>query len=68
METIQYALRKLAYSLPLLLGVTFLSFVLMVYFGPDQTYTLLGKNPTSEQIAEAVILALQWDLKRQGSQ
>ncbi|MFM1557800.1 MAG: ABC transporter permease [Roseibacillus sp.] len=61
METIQYALRKLAYSLPLLLGVTFLSFVLMVYFGPDQTYNLLGKNPTSEQIAE-VRAELGYDL------
>ena len=61
METIQYALRKLAYSLPLLLGVTFLSFVLMVYFGPDQTYNLLGKNPTAEQIAE-VRAELGYDL------
>ncbi|MFP6878460.1 MAG: ABC transporter permease [Roseibacillus sp.] len=61
METIQYALRKLAYSLPLLLGVTFLSFVLMVYFGPDQTYNLLGKNPTPEQIAE-VRAELGYDL------
>jgi peptide/nickel transport system permease protein len=24
----------------------------MVYFGPDKTYELLGKNPTNEQIAE----------------
>ena len=24
----------------------------MVYFGPDQTYQLLGKNPTPEQIEE----------------
>jgi peptide/nickel transport system permease protein len=35
-----------------MLGVTFISFLLMVYFGPDQTYQLLGKNPTPEQIAE----------------
>ena len=52
METLQYAIRKLLYSIPLLLGVTLISFVLMVYFGPDLTYSILGKNPTEEQIAE----------------
>jgi peptide/nickel transport system permease protein len=36
----------------LLFGVTFISFLLMVYFGPDKTYELLGKNPTVEQISE----------------
>jgi len=35
-----------------MLGVTFVSFLLMVYFGPDKTYELLGKNPTTEQITE----------------
>ena len=49
---LQYALRKLVSGIPLVLGVTFVSFVLMVYFGPDQTYELLGKNPTPEQVAE----------------
>jgi peptide/nickel transport system permease protein len=52
MEMLQYALRKLVSGIPLILGVTFVSFLLMVYFGPDQTYALLGKNPTAEQIAE----------------
>ena len=52
MEVLQYALRKLVSGIPLILGVTFVSFLLMVYFGPDQTYELLGKNPTPEQIAE----------------
>ena len=33
-----------------MLGVTLISFVLMVYFGPDQTYALLGKNPSQEDI------------------
>ena len=47
-----YILRKFLSAVPLLLGVTFISFLLMVYFGPDKTYELLGKNPTSEQIAE----------------
>ena len=52
MELLQYSLRKLAAGIPLLLGVTFVSFLLMVYFGPDQTYVLLGKNPTAAEIAE----------------
>jgi peptide/nickel transport system permease protein len=43
---------KLLSGIPLLLGVTFISFLLMVYFGPDKTFELLGKNPTSEQISE----------------
>jgi len=52
MEVLQYALRRLVAGIPLILGVTFVSFLLMVYFGPDQTYALLGKNPTPEQIQE----------------
>lgn len=52
MEMLQYTLRKLLAGIPLILGVTLVSFLLMVYYGPDQTYTLLGKNPTPEQIAE----------------
>jgi peptide/nickel transport system permease protein len=51
-ELLHYTLRKLLAGIPLILGVTFVSFLLMVYFGPDQTYQLLGKNPTPEQIAE----------------
>jgi len=43
-------LRKLLHSLLLIIGVTLVSFVLMVYFGPDQTYTLLGKSATPERI------------------
>ena len=52
MEVLQYSLRKLFTGIPLVLGVTFVSFLLMVYFGPDKTYELLGKNPTQEQIDE----------------
>ena len=52
METLQYAVRKLIYSIPLLLGVTLISFTLMVYFGPDLTYNILGKSATPEQIEE----------------
>jgi len=48
----QFAIRKLVYGIPLILGVTFISFLLMVYFGPDKSFELLGKNPTAEQIAE----------------
>jgi peptide/nickel transport system permease protein len=47
-----YILRKFLAAVPLLLGVTFISFLLMVYFGPDKTFELLGKNPSSEQIVE----------------
>ena len=52
MELLQYSLRKLLAGIPLILGVTLVSFALMVYFGPDLTYQLLGKNPTPEQILE----------------
>jgi peptide/nickel transport system permease protein len=45
-------LHKIIHGLLLILGVTFISFLLMVWFGPDQTYTLLGKNATASQIAE----------------
>jgi peptide/nickel transport system permease protein len=46
------ALLKLVHGLLLILGVTFISFLLMVWFGPDQTYTMIGKNATPEQIEE----------------
>ena len=52
MEILQYTIRKLITGIPLILGVTLISFILMVYFGPDKTYELLGKNPTQEQITE----------------
>ena len=52
MDVLQYAIRKLIGGIPLILGVSFVSFLLMVYFGPDQTFELLGKNPTVEEIAE----------------
>ena len=49
---LNFLLRKLLQSVMLILGVTFISFILMVYFGPDQTYNLLGKSPSPEQIQE----------------
>ena len=48
----QYALHKILHGILLILGVTLISFMLMVWFGPDQTYTLIGKNATVEQIEE----------------
>lgn len=52
MQLLQYSLRKIATGIPLVIGVTLISFLLMVYFGPDKTFELVGKNPTPEQIAE----------------
>jgi peptide/nickel transport system permease protein len=49
---LSYGLRKLLQSVLLMLGVTLVSFVLMVYFGPDQTYNLLGKSASTEQIRQ----------------
>jgi len=53
MDFLAYTLRKLVYGLPLIFGVSFISFVLMVYFGPDLTYQLVGRNPTLEQLERA---------------
>jgi len=49
---VQTVLHKTIHGLALILGVTFISFLLMVWFGPDQTYTQIGKNATASQIAE----------------
>lgn len=55
-----YVLRKAVASLPLLLGVTLLSFTLMVYFGPDLSQLLVGRNATAEEL-EAARRALGYD-------
>ncbi len=55
-----FAGQKLLGGIPLVFGVTLISFVLMVYFGPDLTYELLGKNPTAEDIQQ-VRLVLGYD-------
>lgn len=52
MRASNYIARKLLTGIPLILGVTLVSFLLMVYFGPDQAFELLGNNPSAEQIAE----------------
>lgn len=69
MDIFKFAVRKLFGGLPLILGVTLVSFLLMVYFGPDLTYEQLGKNPSPEAIQE-VRKALGYDqpfLVRYGS-
>lgn len=57
---VRSALRTVLHGISLVLGVTFISFLLMVWFGPDQTYTLIGKNASAEQI-EAVHQQLGYD-------
>ncbi|MDX1625983.1 MAG: ABC transporter permease [Wenzhouxiangellaceae bacterium] len=52
MEGFRFVLRRVAAGIPLVLGVTLVSFVLIVHFGPDPTWNLLGKNPTAEEIAQ----------------
>lgn len=52
MDILKFAIRKLVGGIPLILGVTFIAFLLMVYFGPDLTYSKLGKNPTAQEITE----------------
>ncbi len=52
MDTLYFIIRKILYGFPLILGVTFITFVLVVHYGPDKTYDLLGKNPTEQEIIE----------------
>lgn len=52
MELLRYTTMKILYTLPILFGVTFLSFLLMVYFGSDTVYSLLGKNATLSDVDE----------------
>lgn len=46
----QLVYKRIVHGISLLLGVSFISFLLMVYFGPDQTFSLIGKNATAEDI------------------
>ena len=50
--SLTYLLQRLVHGVLLLIGVTLLSFLLMVEFGPDPVYRMLGKNPTTAQIEE----------------
>lgn len=45
-----FVIRKFMGAIPLVLGVSLVAFLLMVYFGPDLTYELLGKNPSQQDI------------------
>jgi len=45
---VPYALRKIVHGLLLILGVTLISFVLMVWFGPDQTFVQRYFNYVAE--------------------
>jgi peptide/nickel transport system permease protein len=51
MNLTAFALRRLAASVPLLLGVTLISFLLIVYAGPDVTFELISRNASAEEIA-----------------
>lgn len=48
----RYLLRRLLGAVPLLLGVTLVSFTLTVHFGADPAWEQLGRNPTAEQIEQ----------------
>ncbi len=51
-HVLHYLLRRLIGALPLVFGVTLMAFLLTVYFGPDQTYALSGRNPTPAELEE----------------
>jgi len=48
----RYLSLRLLGAVPLLLGVTFLSFLLTAYFGPDPVYALAGRNPSPTELDE----------------
>lgn len=52
MNTWLFVGKKILEGIPLILGVTLVSFTLMVYYGPDLTYSLLSKNASAEAIVE----------------
>jgi len=47
-----FLIRKFIFSALIIVGVTFISFFLIVYCSPEKTYDLLGKNPTQKEIEE----------------
>ena len=60
MNWYQSFLHKLLQAIPVIIGVTLVSFTLMVYFGPDLSYELAGKNPTPADL-EAIRHELGYD-------
>lgn len=49
---VKYIIRRLLYLIPVLLGVSFIIFVLFNLISGDPTAVLLGKNATARQMAE----------------
>jgi len=49
-EMLRFIIRRTAYSLLILIGVTILTFVLFRMAAGDPTTTLLGKNPSPEEM------------------
>lgn len=49
---ISYLLRRLVYTVPIVLGVCFIIFTLFNLVGGDPTYQMLGKHASAEQIEE----------------
>jgi peptide/nickel transport system permease protein len=47
-----FVARRVLGAVPLLLGVTLISFSLTVYFGPDKTWDLVGLNPTAAEVEQ----------------
>jgi peptide/nickel transport system permease protein len=52
MELVKYIFRRLLYTIPILLGVCLLIFVIFNVVAGDPTITLLGKHATVKQMAE----------------
>ena len=49
---LRYIIRRLLYLIPVLLGVSFIIFVLFNLVSGDPTAVLLGKNATARQMAD----------------
>jgi peptide/nickel transport system permease protein len=61
-----YVLRRLLYAIPILLGVTFITFLLFNVVSPDPALVLVGKGATPEKIqAERVRLGTDRPLHEQ---
>jgi peptide/nickel transport system permease protein len=48
----KYLVRRVLYTIPILLGVALIIFILFNVVGGDPTYQMLGKHATAEQIAQ----------------
>lgn len=52
MNLYSYIFRRLLYTIPVLLGVCFIIFIIFNVVAPDPAFTLLGRHATVEQIAQ----------------